>query len=122
DAKNGGALTEAEFVAKADKICLEVSTHFGELKDPDGEGGAKPLGIGGLIRDWVSQLRTLVPPADVADDWTAGLDLLDQSADKLDQAEGGDEDAQSDALFGLQAEAQEHFDAMGMPFKGCFVE
>lgn len=125
DESSAGArtpLSEAEFVAQADRTCAEVASHFGELPDPDGEGGAKPLGLGGFIRDWVAQLRALEPPSAVADDWHAALDLLDQSADKLDDAEAGDEEAQSEALFNLQARAQEHIDAMDVPFTGCFVE
>lgn len=83
---------------------------------------SSPLGLGGFIRDWVAQLRALEPPSAIADDRHAALDLLDQSADKLDDAEAGDEEAQSEALFGLQARAQEHIDAMDLPFNGCFVE
>ena len=115
-------LSEAEFAAQADEICAEVGSHFSELPDPDGEGGAKPLGLGGFTRDWVARLRILEPPPAVAADWHAALDLLDQSADKLDDAEAGDEEAQSQALFDLQAQAQEHIDAMNVPFTGCFVE
>jgi len=115
-------LSEAEFVTQADRICAEVASQFGELADPDGEGGASPLGLGGFFRDWVAQLRALEPPPAVADDWHSALDLLDQSADKLDDAEAGDEDAQSEALFDLQPRAHEHIDAMDVPFNVCFAE
>ena len=70
-------------MARADRICLETSRHFDELPEP----------VGG-----------------VADDWEAGLDLLDRAADKLDDAEAGDPDAQDEALRNLEARAQEHFD------------
>lgn len=115
-------LSEADFVAQADRVCADVASHFEELPDPDGEGGAKPPGLGGFIRDWVAQLRPLEPPAEVTDDWHAALDLLNQSADKLDHAEAGDEEAQSEALFDLQARAQKHIVAMDAPFSSCFVE
>lgn len=115
-------LPQAEFVAAADRICAEVASRFDELDDPDGEGGAKPIGLGGFVRNWVIELRTLAAPGAVADDWRAALDLLEESADKLDQAEAGDEAAQSEALFDLQARAQQHIDAMGVPFEVCFIE
>jgi len=114
-------LTRAEFVAQADAICLETSSHFAELEDPDGVGGAKPLGLGTFMRDWVADLRTLPPPTAVAADWNAGLDLLVQAADALDRAEAGDPEAQSDALWNLEPEAGEHFIATGLPFHVCFV-
>ncbi len=115
-------LTRSEFVAQADAICLETSSHFAELEDPDGPGGgAKPLGLGTFMREWVADLRTLTPPARVAADWNAGLDLLVQAADALDRAEDGDPEAQSEALWSLEPQAQEHFIATGLPFQFCFV-
>lgn len=118
----GSKLSQAEFIAAADRICADVASRFVELDDPDGEGGAKPIGLGGFVRDWATELRTLTAPASVADDWLAALDLLEESADKLDQAEAGDVAAQSEALFDLQARAQQHIDAMGVPFEVCFIE
>jgi len=115
-------LTPAEFTARADSICVEAASHFGELEDPDGVGGAKPLGLGGFMRDWVAELRTVPPPATVAADWRAGLDLLDQAADALDRAEAGAPEAQSEALWSLEPRAQRRFNATGLPFRACFVE
>jgi len=115
-------LSRAEFVAQADAVCLETASHFSELEDPDGVGGAKPLGLGGFMREWVADLRTLPPPTAVAADWTAGLDLLDQAADALDRAEAGVPEAQSEALWALEPRAAEHFAATGLPFGICFVE
>lgn len=115
-------LSETEFVRRADQICAQVASRFGELEDPDGQGGAKPIGLGGFIRDWVDDLRTLAPPAAIADDWNTALDLLEESGDKLDEAEEGDESAQDEALFDLQARAQQHIDAMGVEFERCFKE
>lgn len=116
-------LSEAEFVRQADLICNEVSSRIAELEDPDGPGGgAKPKGLGTFIRGWVTQLRTLVPPTAVADDWNKGLDLLVQSAKRLDDAEAGDPTGEGEALFVLQAQAQEHFNATGLPFQACFVD
>ena len=113
-------LTKAEFGARADRICLEASSHFDELPEP--VGGAKPVGLGGFMRKWVVKLRVLQPPARIADDWRAGLDLLDRAADRLDDAEAGDPEAQGEALWSLEAQAQKHFDAMQVPFGVCFVE
>lgn len=121
-AGDGTPLSEAEFVARADRICAETASRFDELPDPDGEGGAKPLGIGTFMRTWVANLRVPQPPADVAGDWQAGLDLLDRAADKLDAAEAGDPNAQSEALWDLEARAQQRFDAMHVPFRACFGE
>ena len=113
-------LSEAEFVARADRICLDAAGHFGELPEP--VGGAKPVGLGTFMRAWTAKLRVPTPPRRVADDWEAGLDLLDRAADKLDEAEAGDPEAQSEALWSLEPRAQKHFDAMHIPFRVCFVE
>lgn len=115
-------LSRAEFVAQADAVCLETSSHFDELEDPDGGGGAKPLGLGSFMRDWVDDLRALTPPTAVAEDWTTGLDLLVEAADALDRAEAGDPDAQGEALWVLEPQAHEHFMATGLPFHFCFFE
>jgi hypothetical protein len=120
-AADAEALSRREFVAAADRICLETADRF-ETELPEPVGGAKPVGLGAFMRRWVARLRTLVPPTDVAKDWDAGLDLLIEASHKLDDAENGDPDAQGEALFVLEAQAGEHFDAMHMPFKVCFVE
>lgn len=114
------SLSQAEFIARADRICAETASHFDEL--PPTVGGAKPVGLGGFMRTWVAKLRVPQPPRGVADDWQAGLDLLDRAADKLDDAEAGDPDAQSEALWSLEPRAQKRFDAMHVPFRVCFVE
>lgn len=114
--------SKAEFAAQADRICLETASHFSELPDPDGEGGAKPLGLGGFMRDWVARLRSLDPPPEVARDWRAALDLLDRAADALDAAEAGDPEAQSEALWNLEPRAAKRIEAMHVPFRVCFVE
>jgi D-alanyl-D-alanine carboxypeptidase len=115
------ALTKAEFVEQADEICIRTSLRF-EAELPEPVGGAKPVGLGRFMREWVAELRTLTPPADVAEDWHTALDLLVKASHKLDDAENGDPDAQSEALWSLEAKAQEHFEAMHLPFKVCFVE
>jgi hypothetical protein len=115
------ALPKAEFVAQADRICAETAVRF-EAELPEPVGGAKPVGLGPFMREWVAEFRTLTPPANVAEDWDTALDLLVKASHKLDDAEAGDGDAQSEALWGLEARAQEHIDRMHMPFKVCFVE
>lgn len=74
------------------------------------------------MRAGTMKLRDPSPPRRLARDWKAGLDLLDRAADKLDQAEAGDPDAQGEALWDLEARAQKHFTAMHVPFRVCFVE
>ncbi len=113
-------LSEAEFVARADRICLDANRHFGEL--PAAVGGAKPVGLGTFMRTWVANLRVPQPPRAVAGDWKTGLDLLERAADKLDDAEAGDPDAQGEALWSLEPRAHKHFNAMHVPFRICFVE
>jgi hypothetical protein len=122
DRSTGGdePLSEAEFVARADRICLEASSHFDELPEP--VGGAKPVGLGSFMRKWIAKLRVPTPPRAVAHDWDAGLDLLDRAADKLDDAEAGDPEAQSEALWGLEPRAHKRIDATHLPFRVCFVE
>ena len=121
DAADGNEpLSEAEFVAHADRICLESSSHFAELPEP--VGGAKPVGLGAFMRTWVAKLRVPKPPRAVVDDWKAGLDLLERAADKLDDAEAGDPEAQSEALWNLEPRAHRHINAMHLPFRVCFVE
>ena len=107
-------LSEAEFVARADRICLETSSHFDELPEP--VGGAKPVGLGTFMRTWIAKLRVPKPPQAVVHDWKTGLDLLDRAADKLDDAEAGDPEAQSEALWNLEPRAQAHQrDARSVP-------
>lgn len=115
------ALSKAEFAAQADQICLEIGARF-EQELPEPVGGAKPVGLGGFMRRWIKDLRTLEPPSSVATDWNTGLRLLERSTRALDRAEAGDPDAQGEALWVLEADAHEHFDATGLPFRVCFVE
>jgi D-alanyl-D-alanine carboxypeptidase len=115
------ALTKAEFVEEADLICIRTSARF-EAELPEPVDGAKPVGLGAFMREWVADFRTLTPPANVAQHWDTALDLLVKASHKLDDAEAGDPDAQSEGLWGLEARAQEHFKRMRMPFKVCFVE
>jgi len=112
--------TRAEFAREADLVCLEAASHFDEL--PEAVGGAKPVGLGSFMRDWVAELRDVEAPPAIAHHWTAGLDLLDQAADALDRAEAGDPEAQGEALWALEPAAQRHFNRMRVPFAACFRE
>jgi CubicO group peptidase (beta-lactamase class C family) len=113
--------TKAEFVEQADEICIRTSLRFAaELPEP--VGGAKPVGLGSFMREWVAELRTLTPPTEVAEDWGAGLELLVRASHKLDDAEAGDPNAQGEALWNLEARAQKRFTRMRLPFKVCFVQ
>lgn len=121
---------KAEFAAAADAACIRAGQRFLSLPDPDGPGGAKPIGIGTFMHDMTDELRAVEAPPSIARDWDAGLALLDQAADKLTESElaanAGDleraGDAQGEALWALEAQAQEHFDTMKVPFRVCFVE
>lgn len=109
------------FVEQADRICARTAARF-ESELPEPVGGAKPVGLGRFMREWLAELRTLNPPADVAQDWNTALNLFVDATYKLDAAENGDRDAQSEALWGLEAQAHEHIERVHLPFKICFVE
>ena len=78
----------------------------------------------------LTELRALEVPAPITRDWNKGLALLERAADKLTESEqlaaAGDferaGDAQGEALWSLEAKAQEHFNAMHVPFRVCWVE
>jgi hypothetical protein len=122
--------TFAEFAAAADAVCIRIGARFASLPDPDGEGGAKPLGVGAFMHDAADELRALETPSAVARDWNTGLALFERAADKLTESEQaaavGDlersGETQGEALWGLEAEAQKHFKAMRVPFRVCWVE
>ena len=117
----GAALSKAELTERADKICAETWARF-ESELPDPVGGAKPVGLGPFMREWIERLRTLEPPQSVSTHWRRGLELLEQASYKLDDAENGDPDAQGEALWSLEPRAQEQFVATRLPFRACFVE
>ena len=117
----GAALSKAEFTERADKICVETWARFAS-KLPDPVGGAKPVGLGAFMREWIERLRTLEPPQSVLTHWYRGLELLEQASYKFDDAENGDPDAQGEALWSLEPQAQEQFVATRLPFRACFVE
>ena len=118
--RDGEPPSEAEFVARVHRICLESFRAHNEL--PESVGGAKPVGTGAFMRTWKAKLRVPPPPQSVADHWKAGVDLLDRVAHKLDDAEAGDPEAQGEALWSLEPLAHKHFDAMHVAFRVCFVE
>jgi hypothetical protein len=114
-------VTRAEFAARADGVCAEAARRF-EAELPEPVGGAKPVGLGPFMRRWVADLREIEAPRDVSRDWSAALDLLVRASRKLDDAEAGDPNAQGEALWVLEARAQEHINAMDVPFAVCFTE
>jgi hypothetical protein len=119
----------ATFVAAADEICLAAAPKVMALSDPDGVGGEKALGLGTVVQDWADELAALTPPEDIAEDWSKAIALLHKSGVRLNDSEryaaAGDPrsgEAQSEALWGLQAEAGEIILGLKVPFKACFVE
>ncbi len=122
-------VTVAEFAEAADTVCVANWAKTAALVDPDGDGGEKPLGLGGVVRQWADDLAAIVPPSAIAADWAKATDLLRRSGVRLDDAERlaavGDPrsgDAQSEALWELQPAAAEIIAGLGVPFKACFVE
>ena len=122
--------TIAEFAAAADATCMRIGARFETLPDPDGAGGAKPLGVGAFMHDAANELRALEVPAPITRNWNQGLALFERAADKLTESEQaaavGDleraGEAQGEALWSLEAKAQRHFRAMHVPFRVCWVE
>lgn len=119
----------AEFAAAADEVCISTWAKTAALVDPDGDGGNKPLGLGGVVRQWADDLAAIVPPSAIVADWANATDLLRRSGVRLDDAERfaavGDpraEGAQNEALWELQPAAAEIITGLGIPFKACFVE
>ncbi len=103
---------------RANQICAETFARF-ETELPEPVGGAKPVGLGTFMREWITDLRTLEPPASAKRHWERGLDLLEESTYQLDAAEQGDPDAQGKALWDLQPRAAKQFEASGLK-TGCF--
>lgn len=122
-------MTMTAFVAAADKVCAAAAPKVMALSDPDGVGGNKALGLGTVVQDWADELASLNPPGPLAKDWSRAIALLHKSGVRLDDAERyaaeGDPRsgaAQSEALWGLQAEAAEIILDLEAPFMVCFVE
>ncbi len=119
----------AEFAEAADKVCIANWAKMAALVDPDGDGGNKPVGLGGRVRQWADDLAAIVPPSAIATEWAKATDLLRRSGVRLDDAERfaavGDpraESAQDEALWELQPAAAEIITGLGVPFTACFVE
>ncbi len=112
------ALSPEEFVRRANQICAEAFARF-ETELPEPVAGAKPVGLGAFMREWITDMRTLEPPASAQRHWNKGLDLLEESTYQLDAAEQGDPDAQGKALWDLQARAAKQFQASGLETR-CF--
>lgn len=122
-------VSPAEFAAAADAVCIRTWTKVNALKDPDGVGGNKQLGLGRVVRGWADELAAIKPPDAIAGDWAKATGLLRRSGVRLEDAErlaaAGDAAsgaAQSEALWSLQPAAAEIIGKLGVPFKACFVE
>lgn len=120
----------AAFAARADDVCARMPARFERLTDPDGDGGQKPLGLGRVVEEVFTELGAVRPPAPHAAVWDDAMDLLVQSGRMLSKAEelaaagddAGSENAQTEALFQLQSQANELIAQIGAPFKVCFNE
>ncbi|MEQ1873517.1 MAG: hypothetical protein ABL953_07305 [Ilumatobacteraceae bacterium] len=122
-------VTMDEFVAAADAACVLTWTKVAALDDPDGVGGQKQLGLGTIVREWAETLAAITAPLDIAADWAEAMELLRLSGVKLEESErleaAGDPaagEAQSEALWSLQAEASELIVALDIPFQACSFE
>ena len=76
---------------------------FAELPSP--VGGAKPVGIGTFLRAWTAKLLVPTPPRRIAEDWEAGLDLLDRAASSLDDAAADDPGAHGTTRWSSRPES-----------------
>jgi len=120
----------AAFADEADAVCAQMVPRFQQLRDPDGEGGQKPLGLGRLVEEGFTELGRVRPPDEYAARWDEAIGLLVESgrvlteAEELaaDGAEAASEAAQSRALFDLQPSAHELVEQIDAPFGVCFAE
>ena len=116
------------FATDADAVCASLVPRFGELRDPDGDGGLKPLGTGQLMQEGFTELGKVRPPEEYAATWDQAIKLLVDAGRKLAESEqlaaAGDtaasDRAQSDALFRLEPEAGALIAQIDAPFEVCF--
>ena len=120
----------SEFAATADAVCIGNFSKVNALRDPDGGGGNKPLGLGRVVREWADDLAAITAPDAFADEWAKATRLLRRSGVRLSDAERlaaegdatGSGAAQSEALWSLQPQAAEIIARLEIPFRACFVE
>jgi hypothetical protein len=120
----------AAFADKVDVACVRSAGRVMELDDPDGVGGEKPLGLGAVMQTWVADMARVVAPPSIAADWRRALRLLRRAGERLDDAErlaaqgrGAESgEAQSEALWSLEARAAKIIAKLRIPFRICFVE
>jgi hypothetical protein len=75
---NGGALSEAEFVKQADKICKEGREKIDDLGSPRDASDLDQYAdrFAKVTSDMSARLRKLTPPAEVASDFDDYLELM----------------------------------------------
>jgi hypothetical protein len=120
----------AAFADKVDVACLRSAGRVMELDDPDGVGGQKPLGLGAAMQTWVADMARVDPPTSIATRWRRALRLLRTAAQRLEEAErlaaqgraAESGNAQSEALWSLEARAAKIINKLRIPFRICFVE
>ncbi len=118
------------FAGKVDAACLRAAVRVTALEDPDGEGGQKPLGLGAAMKVWVADMAKVDAPDAIADDWGRALKLLRRAGTRLADAErlaaqgrmDASGEAQSEALWGLEARAAKIIAKLHVPFRFCFQE
>lgn len=111
-------------------MCESFIPRFAALSDPDGEGGMKPLGTGELMQEGFAELRQVRPPQRYAEAWDEAMDTLIEAGEQLAEAErlglageaAASGEAQSRALFDLEARAHEFLGTIPAPFTVCFAE
>jgi hypothetical protein len=125
--------TQAElkaFADEADVVCVRAAAAFLRLEDPDGVGGAKPLGTGALMQKFIAQLARLDAPKSIENDWRRMLGLLHRAGQRLEDSERlaaqgrlrASGRAQGEALWDLEARAGKIRQRLDVPFRVCWVE
>jgi hypothetical protein len=131
EAREGTSTKElTAFAAKVDAACVRSWARVGALEDPDGEGGQKPLGLGAAMKAWVADMAAVDAPDVIADTWGRALQLLRRAGQRLVDAErlaaqgrsAASGEAQSEALWSVEARAAKIIAKLHVPFRACFQE
>ena len=134
---DGGRLSRAELIERADAICAEYATRFAAVPEPEGDPtapGAPPRllrqaarvgrALAAVERAQVRELRELKPPERFEQRWHTALEDLEAGAAELDEAglaaERGDREALARSFAAAdEAGAQASRVAQGYRFRSC---
>lgn len=127
ETEEANGLDEDELLDQANVICADVSDELDELGDPTSEEPDELVAFLDegleLQEGGIEELRTLVPPEEIADDYEEALERLDaqRSAiedvrDRIDDGEDPEEvfTDVNDEIEGLEADSDEALEDLGL--------